>query len=78
VRRGRLGGFAVAIAAILLAPARFSGGGADLEQSALANDAPTVYVCPMHPEVTSDRPGLCPKCHMKLVSKPTPRSRSSE
>jgi len=25
------------------------------------------YVCPMHPEVTSDRPGTCPKCGMKLV-----------
>lgn len=24
------------------------------------------YVCPMHPEVVSDKPGLCPKCHMAL------------
>jgi Cu2+-exporting ATPase len=24
------------------------------------------YVCPMHPEVTSDKPGTCPKCHMAL------------
>ena len=29
--------------------------------------AKTVYVCPMHPEVVSDTPGLCPKCNMKLV-----------
>ncbi len=32
--------------------------------------APTTvpaYVCPMHPEVTSDKPGKCPKCGMKLV-----------
>ncbi len=29
-----------------------------------------VYVCPMHPEVTSNAPGaLCPKCNMKLVPK---------
>jgi hypothetical protein len=28
-----------------------------------------VYVCPMHPEVTSDRPGSCPKCGMALVRK---------
>lgn len=27
----------------------------------------TVYVCPMHPDVTSKEPGECPKCHMKLV-----------
>jgi Cu(I)/Ag(I) efflux system membrane fusion protein len=25
------------------------------------------YVCPMHPEVTSDKPGECPKCGMDLV-----------
>lgn len=24
------------------------------------------YTCPMHPEVTSDKPGRCPKCGMKL------------
>ena len=26
------------------------------------------YVCPMHPEVTSAEPGICPKCGMKLVA----------
>ncbi|SHN88692.1 Heavy-metal-associated domain-containing protein [Geodermatophilus obscurus] len=29
---------------------------------------PTVYACPMHPEVVSDQPGRCPKCGMKLMS----------
>ena len=27
------------------------------------------YTCPMHPEVTSDKPGKCPKCGMMM--KPT-------
>lgn len=30
---------------------------------------PTVYTCPMHPEVVSNQPGKCPKCGMKLVPK---------
>jgi hypothetical protein len=28
-----------------------------------------IYTCPMHPEVTSDKPGKCPKCGMDLVIK---------
>jgi hypothetical protein len=31
--------------------------------------AATVYTCPMHPEVVSDKPGKCPKCGMTLVAK---------
>lgn len=27
------------------------------------------YSCPMHPEVTSDKPGKCPKFEMSLVVK---------
>ena len=26
----------------------------------------TIYTCPMHPEVRSDKPGTCPKCGMTL------------
>ena len=35
--------------------------------SAAAGDATVTYVCPMHPEVTSDHADRCPKCGMKLV-----------
>jgi hypothetical protein len=31
------------------------------------------YVCPMHDDVTSKKPGLCRKCRMKLVKKPVPQ-----
>ncbi len=31
------------------------------------NANPTIYTCPMHPEVRSNSPGTCPKCGMKLV-----------
>jgi FtsP/CotA-like multicopper oxidase with cupredoxin domain len=29
---------------------------------------PVTYTCPMHPEVTSDEPGRCPNCGMKLLA----------
>lgn len=35
-----------------------------LKHSQTSNKAS--YACPMHPEVTSDKPGMCPKCHMAL------------
>ena len=28
----------------------------------------TVYVCPMHPDVRSSQPGVCPRCGMKLIA----------
>ncbi len=31
-----------------------------------------VYTCPMHPEVVSPNPGVCPKCGMKLVPRAPP------
>lgn len=31
--------------------------------------AKEVYYCPMHPNVVSDKPGVCPICHMDLVKK---------
>ena len=34
-----------------------------------AQTAPQTYTCPMHPEVTSDGPGSCPKCGMDLVAR---------
>ena len=31
------------------------------------------YVCPMHEDITSKKPGTCPKCKMKLEKKPVPQ-----
>jgi Cu+-exporting ATPase len=42
------------------------------DSSAAATDTihqPTVYTCPMHPEVVSDTAGTCPKCGMSLEPK---------
>jgi len=30
-------------------------------------DNAKAYVCPMHPEIVSDKPGLCPECGMQLL-----------
>ncbi len=35
-------------------------------QQSHTQPAGTVYTCPMHPEVRSNKPGNCPKCGMKL------------
>ena len=32
-----------------------------------------LYICPMHPEVQSEKPGSCPRCGMRLeVTKKEP------
>lgn len=38
-------------------------------EPATSKDAQVNYTCPMHPEVTSAKPGKCPKCGMDLVKK---------
>ena len=40
---------------------------AEMDDPIGAGGGPVVYACPMHPEVTSDQPGRCPKCGMKLL-----------
>lgn len=35
--------------------------------------AAITYTCPMHPDVTSDRPGQCPRCGMALVERDAPK-----
>ena len=55
------------------APAPTTGAGHGAHGGAATGAAATpqaqVYTCPMHIEVTSDKPGTCPKCGMALVKK---------
>lgn len=39
----------------------------DAAASDAADDTTTAWVCPMHPDYTSDIEGTCPRCGMKLV-----------
>ncbi len=70
------GGFAGTLAALCVAlvaasacaPAfRSTTSGLDGDSTAAIADDETAYMCPMHPDVTSGEPGVCPKCSMQLV-----------
>jgi Cu(I)/Ag(I) efflux system membrane fusion protein len=41
-----------------------------LGQSTSSSQQTAKYFCPMHPQITSDRPGECPICHMSLEPMP--------
>lgn len=40
------------------------------EHSPPPKPTPQIYSCPMHPEVTTKEPGICPKCGMKFEENP--------
>ncbi len=40
---------------------------ANQEKQKKEHKTKTTYRCPMHPEVTSNKPGKCPKCGTQLV-----------
>ena len=44
----------------------------DMDTPATEPGAAVIYVCPMHPEVTSTEPARCPDCGMKLLPTAAP------
>src|SRR5206468_3652100 len=63
----------VVLAAVLVVRFLRTGGPAMLRTMSVPSRAshaagePTVYTCPMHPEIRSEGPGRCPICGMDLV-----------
>jgi len=51
-------------------PASSTLSAAPAAQAATEQAKTTVYKCPMHPEVTSDKPGKCSVCGMNLEKVP--------
>jgi FtsP/CotA-like multicopper oxidase with cupredoxin domain len=45
---------------------------AEMDFDAADGEGPVSYACPMHPEVSSNEPGRCPKCGMKLLAVAAP------
>ena len=43
-------------------------GAAETQPASTVSSEAMMYVCPMHPDVQSDKPGECPKCGMSLKS----------
>jgi predicted RNA-binding Zn-ribbon protein involved in translation (DUF1610 family) len=63
MRQTKLWFAALAVAVALVGVALSVGCGKKVEETAEV----ATYTCPMHPEVTSDKPGECPSCGMDLV-----------
>ncbi len=60
----------ILLVAIVIPLISFSGcSGEDEKNHSEESHKADLYYCPMHPNVTSDKPGVCPICHMDLVKK---------
>ncbi len=57
------------IATVAVAAIFFTSCKGKSESTEAKDEAKVEYVCPMHPDQVSDKPGTCPVCKMDLVEK---------
>lgn len=59
---------AILTAGVACGPKAQEPGAVEAQSASQASLETAMYVCPMHPDVQSDKPGQCPKCGMDLKS----------
>lgn len=67
--------FLVAILMLLVSCSQKSTQHAEHKDSTATAAKPVKYICPMHPNVTSDKEGICPICQMDLVPENSPEAK---
>ena len=67
--------FLVAILMLLVSCSQKSAQHAEHKDSTATAAKPVKYICPMHPNVTSDKEGICPICQMDLVPENSPEAK---
>ncbi len=67
MRNIRAAGFILIVIAAFSAGVWYRGRNESVSETASNNAGILKYICPMHPQYVSNRPGDCPSCGMRLV-----------
>jgi Cu(I)/Ag(I) efflux system membrane fusion protein len=61
--------FLLAVSAFVACKSNENKNASEAQDTTKVSTEQTIYTCPMHPEVISDKPGTCPQCGMDLEVK---------
>jgi hypothetical protein len=61
----------LALATILLSAFNACNSNSKADKATESKQKKGKYTCTMHPDVSADKPGVCPKCGMELVERDT-------
>ncbi|MCC8426591.1 heavy metal-binding domain-containing protein [Mucilaginibacter sp. UR6-11] len=77
MKKAMLMAMAILFSVATVFAARVSTPLSDTTKTKKVKPAKVQYTCTMHPEVTSDKPGKCPKCGMTLVKKAAAKQKAA-